>query len=312
MRHIIEDTFSFSPKKKTVVTVGTFDGVHLGHQKIIEQLVKEAQHRSCAATLLTFDPHPRKVLQPDRPLSLIQTLDERAKVLTQLGLEHIVVHPFTYAFSQLSAEEYVKDLLVDTLRMEHIIVGHNHRFGKNRAANVDDLIRFGKEYGFTVAQISAEQINDISISSTKIRHAILEGKIATANAFLGHAFTLSGVVVEGKQNGRTIGFPTANLALNHPEKIIPKNGVYAVYVHLSNSTHLAMMNIGTNPTVNGHHMSIEVHILDWSGDIYHQEIQISVIDRVRDEIKFESLLALQKQLEKDKVSILGVYNTLPL
>lgn len=309
---ILQHSASFSPKTKTTVTVGTFDGVHLGHQKIIAKLVAAAKKNGSASTLLTFDPHPRKVVQPNATVTLIQTLEERAETLAHLGLQHMVVHPFTKAFSQLSAADYVKDFLVDMLNIDQIIIGHNHRFGKNRTASVEDLQHFGNIYGFKVTQISAEEINNISISSTKIRTALAMGDVATAHAFLGHPFTLSGSVIEGQQRGRTIGFPTANIAVNHPDKIIPKNGVYAVRVHLKNTERLGMMNIGTNPTVNGEHRSIEVHIFDWSDDIYNKPIQVSLIERIRDELKFDSIEALRKQLEKDKEVILTAYNTLPL
>ncbi len=309
---ILQQSATFSPKTKTVVTVGTFDGVHLGHQKIIRQLISFAQQKGNAATLLTFDPHPRKVVQPNAPIALIQTLEERAETLADLGLTYMVVHPFTKAFSQLTAAEYVKEFLVDLLNIDQIIIGHNHRFGKNRTASVEDLEHFGKIYGFEVTQISAEEIGNISISSTKIRLALKEGDVATAHGFLGHPFTLSGTVIKGQQRGRTIGFPTANIAINHPDKIIPKNGAYAVQVSIKNKTYLGMMNIGTNPTVNGQQRSIEVHVFSWSKDIYDQSITVALIDRIRDEKKFDSLKALQQQLEKDKETVLAAYNTLPL
>lgn len=309
---IIYDSNAFSPKKKTIVTVGTFDGVHLGHQKIIKQLVDEARKKDLAATLLTFDPHPRKVVQPDTPMALIQTIEERAQALKSLGLDYVVIHPFTRAFAQLSAEEYVKELLVDTLNVAHIVVGYNHRFGKNRGADYADLERFGRQYNFEVTQISAKEIDDVSVSSTKIRKALLDGDIATVHRFLGRPFRLIGKVVAGQQKGRTIGFPTANLIPINADKIIPKNGVYAVHVSIDGTKHLGMMNIGTNPTVNGQSTNIEIHLINWTGDLYHQTISVSLIDRLRDEKKFDSLDDLKKQLEKDKESIWTAYNTLPL
>jgi riboflavin kinase/FMN adenylyltransferase len=309
---IIYDSNAFSPKKKTIVTVGTFDGVHLGHQKIIKQLVDEARKKDLAATLLTFDPHPRKVVQPDTPMALIQTIEERAQALKSLGLDYVVIHPFTRAFAQLSAEEYVKELLVDTLNVAHIVVGYNHRFGKNRGADYADLERFGRQYNFEVTQISAKEIDDVSVSSTKIRKALLDGDIATVHRFLGRPFRLIGKVVAGQQKGRTIGFPTANLIPINADKIIPKNGVYAVHVSIDDTKHLGMMNIGTNPTVNGQSTNIEIHLINWTGDLYHQTISVSLIDRLRDEKKFDSLDDLKKQLEKDKESIWTAYNTLPL
>ncbi len=310
--NIMHHSNSFASKKKTIVTVGTFDGVHLGHQKIIASLVAEARKKDLAATLLTFDPHPRKVVQPDAPMALIQTIEERAQTLETLGLDYVVVHPFTRAFAQLSAEEYVKEILVDTLNVAHIIVGHNHRFGKNRGADFADLERFGVQYGFDVTQISAKLIDDVSVSSTKIRRALLMGDLNKAHQLLGRPFQLMGKVVLGNQKGRTMGFPTANLVPNNPEKIIPKNGVYAVVVSIHGAKHLGMMNIGTNPTVNGQNTSIEVHVINWDGDLYGQTIDVSLIDRLRDETKFDSLDKLKAQLEKDKESIRTAYNTLPL
>lgn len=309
---ILHHSATFSPKTQTTVTVGTFDGVHLGHQKIIKQLVASAKKNGSAPTLLTFDPHPRKVVQPNAFVELIQTIEERAETLASLGLVHMVVHPFTKAFSQLSAADYVKDFLVDMLNIDQIIIGYNHRFGKNRMASVEELQHYGAIYGFEVTKINAEELDNISISSTKIRTAIAMGDVVTAHAFLGHPFTLSGTVIKGKQRGRAMGFPTANIAINHPDKIIPKNGVYAVRVRLQQKDHLGMMNIGLNPTVNGEDRSIEVHIFNWAENVYDQTIQVSLIDRIRDELKFDSLTALQKQLEKDKQVILTDFNTLPL
>lgn len=309
---IVYNSNNFNPKKKTIVTVGTFDGVHLGHQKIIKQLVDEARRKDLAATLLTFDPHPRKVVQPDTPMALIQTIEERAEALKALGLDYVVVHPFTRAFAQLSAEEYVKELLVNTLHVAHIVVGHNHRFGKSRGADYADLERFGQQYNFEVTQISAKEIDDVSVSSTKIRKALLDGDITTAHRFLGRPFRLIGKVVAGQQKGRTIGFPTANLIPIHPDKIIPKKGAYAAYVSIDGTKHLGMMNIGTNPTVCGQNTNIEIHLINWTGDLYHQTLSVSLIDRLRDEKKFDSLQDLKKQLEKDKESIWTAYNTLPL
>lgn len=309
---ILRQSATFSPITKTVVTVGTFDGVHLGHQKIIKRLVSVARESESTSTLLTFDPHPRKVLQPNVSMPLIQTLEERAETLADLGLDYMVVHPFTKAFSQLSAQEYVQDILVGMLNISHIIIGYNHRFGKNRIAHVEDLVRFGEIYNFSVTQISPEEIDNISISSTKIRIALAEGDVLKAHKYLGHPFSLSGVVIKGQQRGRTIGFPTANIAINHTDKIIPKNGVYAVVVGFKGKKYLGMMNIGTNPTVNGQHQSIEVHIFNWEKDLYNHHINVSFIMRIRDEKKFDSLDTLKKQLENDKAVILAANNTLPL
>ena len=309
---IIRNSATFTTSKKTIVTVGTFDGVHLGHQEIITQVVEKAKKLGLASVLLTFDPHPRKVLQPNAPMPLIQTLEERAATLERHGLNHVVVHPFTKSFSQLSAAAYVEAMLLKLLNTKEIVIGHNHRFGKNRAAAVDDLEHFGNIYDFGVTQINPQQVNNISISSTKIRTALSEGDITTANTYLGHPFTLTGTVVKGHKKGRTIGFPTANISVENPDKIIPKEGVYTAQVNIANKWHLGMMNIGTNPTVNGQQQSIELHIINWSGNVYDQRLQVALLDRVRDEVKFDSMADLQLQLEKDKDFILTEYKTLPL
>ena len=309
---IIRDSASFSTSKKAIVTVGTFDGVHLGHQEIILQVVEKAKISGLASVLLTFDPHPRKVLQTNAPMPLIQTLEERAATLERLGLNHVVVHPFTRSFSQLSAAAYVEAMLLKLLNTKEIVIGHNHRFGKNRAAAVEDLEHFGNIYDFNVTQISPQQLDNISISSTKIRASLASGNIATANAYLGHPFTLTGTVIKGQEKGRTIGFPTANIWVDNSDKIIPKEGVYAAQVSIENKWYLGMLNIGTNPTVNGLLQSIEVHVIDWSGNLYEQRIQVALLGRVRNEVKFDSMADLQVQLEKDKEFILTTYNTLPL
>ena len=309
---IIRNSATFTTSKKTIVTVGTFDGVHLGHQEIITQVVEKAKKSGLASALLTFAPHPRKVLQPNAPMPLIQTLEERAATLERHGLNHVVVHPFTKSFSQLSAAAYIEAILLKLLNTKEIVIGHNHRFGKNRAAAVDDLEHFGNIYDFGVTQINPQQLDNISISSTKIRTALSAGDITTANAYLGHPFTLTGTVIKGHKKGRTIGFPTANISVENPDKIIPKEGVYTAQVNIANEWYLGMINIGTNPTVNGQQQSIELHIINWSGNVYDQRLQVALLDRVRDEVKFDSMADLQLQLEKDKDFILTEYKTLPL
>ena len=309
---IIRNSATFTTSKKTIVTVGTFDGVHLGHQEIITQVVEKAKKLGLASVLLTFAPHPRKVLQPNAPMPLIQTLEERAATLERHGLNHVVVHPFTKSFSQLSAAAYIEAILLKLLNTKEIVIGHNHRFGKNRAAAVDDLEHFGNIYDFSVTQINPQQLDNISISSTKIRTALSAGDITTANAYLGHPFTLTGTVIKGNKKGRTIGFPTANISVENPDKIIPKEGVYTAQVNIANEWYLGMINIGTNPTVNGQQQSIELHIINWSGNVYDQRLQVALLDRVRDEVKFDSMADLQLQLEKDKDFILTEYKTLPL
>ena len=312
MTYIIRNPKLLNLNKKYFITVGTFDGVHLGHQKIITHLVKKAKQKNCGTLLLTFDPHPRKVVQPSNAPMLLQTIEERSEILSKLGLEIIFVQPFTKAFSKLNAEEYVKDILVNQLNVEHLLVGYNHRFGKNRTANIFDLKKLGKKYKFSVSEIQAHIVNKITVSSTKIRHAINNGNIKYANSLLGHTYKLRGIVMKGRQNGKKIGFPTANVKINEREKILPKNGVYAVKVNYNEMTNLAMMNIGTNPTFSGNYISNEVHLINWDGNLYKKEIEIFFIERIRDEKKFNSIQDLSIQLQNDKNYVLKKFKNLNL
>ena len=312
MTYIIRNPKLLNLNKKYFITVGTFDGVHLGHQKIITHLVKKAKQKNCGTLLLTFDPHPRKVVQPSNAPMLLQTIEEKSEILSKLGLEIIFVQPFTKAFSKLNAEEYVKDILVNQLNVEHLLVGYNHRFGKNRTANIFDLKKLGKKYKFSVSEIQAHIVNKITVSSTKIRHAINNGNIKYANSLLGHTYKLKGIVMKGRQNGKKIGFPTANVKINEREKILPKNGVYAVKVNYNEMTNLAMMNIGTNPTFSGNYISNEVHLINWDGNLYKKEIEIFFIERIRDEKKFNSIQDLSIQLQNDKNFVLKKFKNLNL
>lgn len=293
----IED---FHSKNQTIATLGTFDGVHLGHGRIIERLTQSATDEGCESLVLTFFPHPRMVLQNDGSIKLLNTIDERASLLEKAGLDNLIVHPFDQKFSQMEAEEFVKSILVDHFHIKKIIIGHDHRFGKNRAADINDLIAFGKKYNFDVEQISAEEIDEVSISSTKIRNALTHGNITLANEYLGYNYSLTGTVIQGKQLGRTINFPTANLKIEEDYKLIPQNGVYIVKSFIAEKWVYGMMNIGTNPTVNGQNQSIEVHYLDFSDDLYSQKITVELLQRIRSEEKFPSFDALKQQLEKDR------------
>lgn len=295
--HSIHD---FSTSKKTVLTLGTFDGVHVGHTKIIERLLNSSTEDE-QSLVLTFFPHPRMVLQEESDIKLLNTIEERTQLLEKAGLQHLIIHPFDQAFSRLSAEEFVKDILVAIFNIKKIIIGHDHRFGRNRTANIDDLILYGKEYNFDVEQISAQEIDEVSISSTKIRNALHEGKIGLANEYLGYNYFFSGTVIHGKKLGRTIGFPTANLQIKESYKLIPALGVYAVKCQFGNQTVQGMLNIGTNPTVEGKAVSIEVHLFDFQDDLYGKEITVELLKRIRDEQKFASVDELKEQLHKDKV-----------
>jgi riboflavin kinase/FMN adenylyltransferase len=290
----------FHSDKKTILTLGTFDGVHIGHAAILKKLTQNTADGKFESAVLTFFPHPRMVLQGKSDLKLLNTINEKIDLLEKIGIENLIIHPFDANFSQLSAEEFVKTVLVDQLHIQKIIIGYDHRFGKNRTANIDDLTAFGLKYGFEVEQISAQEINDISISSTKIRTALEDGEINLANEYLGYSYFLSGTVVKGKQLGRTIGFPTANIELEEEYKLVPKNGVYIVAAEIDGKSVYGMMNIGFNPTVQGEKRTIEVHFFDFDLDIYDRHIRVAILQRIRSEEKFESVEFLKIQLGKDK------------
>lgn len=293
--------FDYKSTKKSVLTLGTFDGVHIGHQKIIKKLVKQAVNDNHESVLLTFFPHPRIVLKQDEKIQLLNTIDEKIHLIDDLGINSLIIHPFDATFSELSAEDFVKKILVDQLNLAKIIIGYDHKFGKNRSADINDLIHLGKKYNFEVEQISAKEIDDISISSTKIRKALIEGNIELANTYLGHNYSLSGTVVEGKKIGRTINYPTANLKIAEDYKLVPKNGVYIISSNLNNKTVFGMMNIGQNPTVKGTSNSIEIHYFDFNEEIYSETITVNLLSRIRDEQKFNSLDDLKKQLDSDRI-----------
>lgn len=299
----------FSCEKKTIITLGTFDGVHLGHQKIINRLLNNTSQNDTESVVLTFSQHPRVVLHAESNIKLLNTNQEKIALLEKKGIDNLIIHPFDSEFSELSGEEFVKTVLVEKLNIQKIIIGYDHRFGKNRSCDIHDLIQFGKKYHFDVEQISAEEIDEISISSTKIRNAIHEGNIKLANQYLGYPYVFTGKVVKGKQLGRTINFPTANIMIENSQKIIPKNGVYIVKGTWKNATHEGMMNIGTKPTVDGKNLSIEVHFFDVDQDLYDLNITVSVYDFIRDEVKFNSIDELKNQLQKDKITSLAYFLT---
>jgi len=290
----------FQSKKQTIATLGTFDGVHLGHGKIIKRLIQNASDEKFESLVLTFFPHPRMVLQNDGSIKLLNTIEERAVLLEKAGLDNLIIHPFDQKFSQMEAEEFVKTILVDKFHIKKIIIGHDHRFGRNRSADINDLVAFGKIYNFEVEQISAEEIDAVSISSTKIRKALDSGNVSLANEYLGYNYFLTGKVIQGKQLGRTINFPTANIKIEEEYKLIPQNGVYIVKSFIDEKLVYGMMNIGTNPTVDGKQQSIEVHYLDFEGDLYDKKIAVELLQRIRSEEKFPSFDALKLQLENDR------------
>lgn len=291
---------AFNCSKKTILTLGTFDGVHYGHQTILKRVTQSTENGRYESVVLTFFPHPRMVLRENSTIQLLNTIDEKTELLDQLGIENLVIHPFDTAFSNLSAEEFVRDILVAQFKIQKIIIGYDHRFGKNRTANIEDLIAFGLKYGFEVEQITAQEINEISVSSTKIRTAIQDGAIDLANTYLGYPYPLTGKVIQGKQLGRTIGFPTANIEIAEDYKLVPKNGVYVVQSNLNGLEVFGMMNIGFNPTVGGKNKSIEVYFLDFDQDLYQQTIQVNLIHRLRAEEKFANVEALKSQIKNDE------------
>ena len=294
--------------KNTVITIGTFDGVHKGHQKILKRITDIAQSINGESILITFYPHPRFVLQPgNKDLKLLNTLDEKISLLENFGLDNLVVTPFSKGFSQMPALTYIKDFLVENFQPNTIVIGYDHHFGFNRSGDIDLLKEYQKVFQFQVEQISKETIEDIAISSTKIRKALLAGDIETSTHLLGHPYQLSGYVIKGEQIGRTLGFPTANIQLTVNYKLIPKTGVYAVMIHIQGENYKGMLNIGFRPTVEGNSKTIEVNIFDFNKNIYGEEISITLVKRLRDEKKFKNLETLKKQITSDKKEALACF-----
>lgn len=300
----------FVSSKKTIITLGTFDGVHIGHRKILEKLTQSTENRKYESMVLTFFPHPRMVLEGQSEVKLLNTIEEKTALLENSGIENLIIHPFDEIFSRLTASEFVKTVLVDQLRIKKIIIGYDHKFGRNRSANIDDLIAFGKEYDFEVEQISAQEIEAVSVSSTKIRKELKAGNVALANEYLGYTYFLTGTVKKGNQLGRTIGFPTANIQIPEEYKLIPKNGVYIVKSIINQKTVFGMMNIGFNPTVEKECLSLEIHYFDFDADLYDTEVVVSLLEYIRPEQKFESFDLLKAKLEEDKNQALAFIGNL--
>lgn len=290
----------FIPAGNAVVTTGTFDGVHLGHQQIIRQLKNAAGRIKGETVLLTFFPHPRMVLFPDRKQLLLNTPEEKAALLEKAGIDHLIVHPFTREFSMLSSSEFIENILVKKLGTKKLVIGHDHHFGRNREGSFEHLREFGPVYGFEVEEIPAQEVDDVNVSSTRIREALGNGDVETAATYLGYRYTINGTVVKGKQLGRTIGFPTANIRVDDAYKLVPADGVYAVFVKRKSDTLPGMLNIGMRPTVNGTERTIEVNILGFDGDLYGENLILEFVKRIRDEQKFSGIDALKAQLEKDR------------
>ncbi|HEY8999850.1 MAG TPA: riboflavin biosynthesis protein RibF [Mucilaginibacter sp.] len=297
----------FTPVKNAVVTIGTFDGVHLGHRKIIEQIKQQAKESGSETVILTFFPHPRMIIHPeDQDLKMINTMDEKAFLLEQLGIDHLIITPFSRDFSNQTAEEYIRDVLVNKIGTRTIVIGYDHRFGKDRQGSLADLQRLAPVYGYNVIEIPEQDIHDVAISSTRIRNALLGDQIELANEFLGYPFFISGKVNRGDQIGRTIGYPTANILIEESYKLIPGDGIFAVHVWLGDQKYKGMGYIGHRPTINGITRNIEVNIFDFNQDIYTQSIRMEFLHFVRGDIKFTSLEDLTTQLGKDKEAVLGL------
>lgn len=297
--------------RNAVVTIGTFDGVHLGHRQIIRQMKDEAAQVNGETVIITFHPHPRKVVSSvPGDIRLLNTLDEKIMLLEQAGIDHLIVVPFDNYFATQTADEYVQDFLYRHFRPHTVIIGYDHRFGKGRTGDYHLMETYGKKLGFTVREISEKLINEIVVSSTRIRQALKANDVDTANKFLGYRYFFSGTVIEGNKLGRTIGYPTANLRINSEEKLVPGNGVYVVTVHSEATGHCkGMMNIGVRPTVDGVNRVIEVNIFDFDKDIYGVELEVTLHHFLRGEVKFNGLDALKDQLRKDRETSVELLNT---
>ncbi|MCK5638936.1 MAG: bifunctional riboflavin kinase/FAD synthetase [Flavobacteriaceae bacterium] len=287
-------------KHSSILTIGTFDGVHIGHQKIIERLNQIKSESNDKSTILTFFPHPRRVIHLGNEVKMLNTIDEKSQLLEKYGLDHLVIEPFTKDFSQLSALGFVRDILVNQLYLKKLVIGYDHQFGKNREGNFEQLQEYGEIYGFDVEKIPAQEIENVSVSSTKIRKALEEGAIEKANSYLGYNYLLTGEIVKGKGLGRKLNFPTVNLSIKEDNKLIPKTGVYIIKTEINKKTVFGIMNIGFRPTVDGKNQTIEIHLLDFNADLYGKKMQIEILKRLRDEQKFNSLDELILQIKMDE------------
>ncbi|MBU4539126.1 MAG: bifunctional riboflavin kinase/FAD synthetase [Weeksellaceae bacterium] len=296
---IIKNLNGYHSETPLSLSIGIFDGVHIGHQSIIKKLNVIAEKKNLESAILTFWPHPRTVFNPNDDLKFLNTIEEKTYLLEKNGIQNLFLKEFDEEFRNLTGEEFVKQILVEKLKVKHLIIGHDHTFGKNRSGDFNLLQKMSSEFGFEVEQVEAVNFQDKHISSTQIRNALIEGNVNEANEMLGYVYSVSGEVIHGKKIGRTIGYPTANIAVNSM-KLLPKKGAYIVDVFVNSQHFKGMLSIGTNPTVDGNSLTVEVYILDFNEDIYGKEISVNFREFLHDEIKFESLEKLIERLDEDK------------
>ena len=297
---VFENILEYKPSRESIVTIGTFDGVHIGHRKIITDMVAKGEKENLLSILLTFFPHPRMVLQKDSNIKMIDTINEKKEIFKKLGVEVLIIQPFTKDFSRMSAIKFTRDILVNSLKVSKLMIGYDHRFGQNREATVKTLKSFGLDYNFKVDEIPAQDIESISVSSTKVRKAIKSGDFKLVNKFLSRPFNLSGKIIKGDELGRKIGYPTANLKIFEKYKLKPQNGVYLTRTKLKKQTYFGMMNIGIRPTISAKNNQIETHLFDFNGNLYGHEMTLEILEKIREEKKFKSIEKLKIQLDVDK------------
>ena len=297
---ITKNLKEYNSTKPSVITVGTFDGIHIGHKEIINKLCLISNKKKLKSIILSFSPHPKIVLQNSSDIMLINSMDEKVDILNKYNVDYFLIKQFTIEFSRLTALEFVRDILVNKLNVKHIIVGYDHHFGRNRDASIIQLKEFGELYNFEITEIKPKKVNNNSVSSTKIRNLLLDGNLELANKYLDSYFSLTGLVIKGMGRGKNLGFPTANIKINDEYKLIPRNGVYIVKSLIDSIIYFGMMNIGENPTFNDKNKSIEIHFFELDYNIYDKKIQINILNRIRNEKKFKSPELLMDQLKIDR------------